>query len=211
MKKLSMGIAALMTIAPAPFASDAISQAPIIAIMIIVLISWAFVESYIGLSRPCEGRAPSHPLIKICRMVWPLFIIYSWLDFRNDWTLLSFPLRIKILLISICLFSLGMRIWAVIHLGRSFSYDIKRPEGGILVTTGPYRIIRHPAYSAVCILGSFPGLLLGSVPGFIGMLTTTVLTVIYRTAAEEQILEKEFGDLFIEYKSNTYRLFPFIY
>lgn len=86
----------------------------------------------------------------------------------------------------------------------------KKPEGGILVTTGPYRIIRHPAYFAVCILGSLPGLILGSISGFIGMLTTTVLTVVYRTAAEEQLFEKKFGDHFIEYKRGTYRLFPFI-
>ena len=104
-----------------------------------------------------------------------------------------------------------MRIWTVTYLGGSFSYDVKRPEGDILVTTGPYKIIRHPAYLAICILGSFPGLILGSIPGFIGMLVTTVLTVIYRIDAEEKMMHKEFGGLFIAYRQNTYRLLPFLY
>jgi protein-S-isoprenylcysteine O-methyltransferase Ste14 len=175
------------------------------------MLSWACVEFYIGLSRPCKGQAPSHLFIKIGRMLWPVFIVYSWLDFRNNWTRLYFPLWFFGLLILICIIALILRIWAVTHLGKSFSYDMKSPEGGILITTGPYRIIRHPAYLAVCMLGSFPGLILGSIFGFIGMLATTISIVIYRTNAEEQMLEKEFGDLFDKYKRNTYRLFPFIY
>lgn len=211
MKKLSMGIAALITIAPAPFVIEAIFPNPIVAILIIIVLSWMLVEFYIGLSRPCKGQAPSHMIVKIGRMVWPLFIVYSWLDFRNNWTRLLFPSWFYALIILICIFALLLRIWAVIHLGESFSYDVKSPEGGILITTGPYSIVRHPAYLAVCILGSFPGLILGSILGFIGMLATTVPTIVYRINAEEQMLQKEFGDLFIKYKRKTYRLFPFIY
>lgn len=211
MKKLSMGIAALMAIVPALFIIDPASPDPIATMLIIVLLSWACVEFYIGLSRSYEGKAPSPMLVKASRMIWPLFIIYSWLDFRNDWTRLRLPFWLYLLLISICIIALGVRLWAVVHLGKSFSYDVKSPEGGILVKTGPYRLIRHPAYLAVCILGSFPGLILGSILGFIGMLVTTVSTVVYRTNAEEQLLEQEFGDHFIRYKRNTYRLFPFIF
>jgi protein-S-isoprenylcysteine O-methyltransferase len=104
-----------------------------------------------------------------------------------------------------------MRVWAVIKLGESFSYDLISPQGGILITTGPYRFIRHPAYLAICILGSFPGLFLGSILGFIGMLTSTIFTVVFRTIAEEQMLKDEFGDIFSIYQRSTYRLIPFIY
>lgn len=205
-----MGVAALMTLAPSLFVIDAISSDPMIIILVIVLFSWAGVEFFIGLSRPFEGIAPSHPLVKIGRMVWPLFIIYSWLDFRNNWTRQCFPLWFYALLISICIIALAVRLWAVWHLGKSFSYDVKRPAGGILVTTGPYRMVRHPAYLAVCILGSFPGLILGSIVGFIGMMATTVSIIVFRTNAEEQMLEEEFADHFIKYKRKTYRLFPFL-
>ena len=211
MKKLSMGIAALMTIAPAPFAVTAISSDPIIFLLILILLSWSIVEFYIGLSRPCPGRAPSQRLVMIGRMIWPLFIIYTWIDFANEWTIVYLPLWSRALLLSVCIFSLGLRVWTVIHLGKSFSYDVKRPEGGILVTTGPYKIVRHPAYLAICILGSFPGLILGSIVGFVGLSAATVVTVICRMVAEETMLEKEFGDLYTQYQRNTCRLFPFIY
>ena len=200
-----------MTIAPAPFVIDINSVTPVIIILSILLLIWAAVEFYIGLSRPCEGLTPSHLLIKIDRMIWPFLIIYSWLDFSHHWTSLVFPAWINALLISSCILSLVLRVWAVVHLGESFSYDVKKPEGEILVTTGPYRIIRHPAYLAVCVLGSFPGLILGSIPGFVGMLAATSFIVVCRINAEEKILEKEYGDIFIAYKRRSHKLIPFIY
>ena len=111
----------------------------------------------------------------------------------------------------IYILALGIRIWSVIHLGKAFSYDVKKPEGCSLITTGPYKIVRHPSYLAICILGSLPGLILGSIPGFIGMAATTIPVVVLRTNAEEAILEKEFGNHFINYKDKTYKLLPFIY
>jgi protein-S-isoprenylcysteine O-methyltransferase Ste14 len=206
-----MAIAALMTIVPAPFMMDSISSDPSITMLIIIALGWAGVEFYIGYSKSCKGRVLSHALVKICRMVWPLFIIYSWLDYHNSWTRLYLPLWFSNILILICILALVMRVWAVIKLGESFSYDVISPQGGILITTGPYRFIRHPAYLAICILGSFPGLFLGSILGFIGMLTSTIFTVVFRTIAEEQMLKDEFGDIFSIYQRSTYRLIPFIY
>ena len=211
MKKLSMGIAALMMVAPAPFAMETISSDPMVCLLILIMAGWSLVEFYIGLSRPCRRRAPSRRLVIIGRMLWPIFIIYTWVDFDRNWTLLYLPFWLKVLLLSVCIFALGLRVWTVIHLGKSFSYEVKRPEGGILITTGPYKIVRHPAYLAICILGSFPGLILGSIVGFIGLSAATVVTVICRMVAEETMLENEFGDLYTQYQRNTCRLVPFIY
>ena len=211
MKKFSMGIAALIMLAPAPFMLDKIYNDQIIIILIIALLCWVILEFYIALSRPYEGKTQFKPLAKFCRMACPFFAIYSWLDFGNAWTLLYFPLWFRVLLILIYILALGIRIWAIIHLGKSFSYDVKKPEGGSLITTGPYRIVRHPSYLAICILASLPGLILGSIPGFIGLVATTIPVVVLRTNAEEKILEKEFGNHFLKYKDKSYRLFPFIY
>jgi protein-S-isoprenylcysteine O-methyltransferase Ste14 len=211
MKRFSMGVAALMTIAPALFFKGSVFADPSIAMLIVVVLGWACVEFYIGFSRTSKGRAPSPALVKICRMVWPIFIIYAWLDYHNSWTRLNLPWWFSALLILICILALVMRVWAVIQLGDAFSYDVICPQGGILITTGPYRIIRHPAYLAICILGSFPGLILGSILGFIGMWTSTILTVVFRMVAEEQMLKDELGALFLKYQRNTYRLIPFIY
>jgi len=87
---------------------------------------------------------------------------------------------------------------------------IQQDRGQRVVTTGPYRIIRHPMYAAIillmiCIpleLGSFWALILGVLIG--------VLFVI-RTVLEDRMLIDEL-DGYIEYSHRVrYRLFPRIW
>ena len=211
MKRFSMGIAALAIILPTPFLIKDGSFNLNMIMLIFVMISWALLELYIGVSRPCEDTNPSNISVKIFRMMWFLFIFFSWLDIYHHWTMYSFPIWFNLLLFSFCVFGLFIRIWALIQLGKSFTYDVKRPQSGILITTGPYKFIRHPSYLSICILGSLPGLMLGSIIGFVGMLSTTLTLVVMRITTEEDLLEKEFGRQFMAYRRNTYRLLPFIY
>ncbi len=139
------------------------------------------------------------------------FAIYSWVDIRFHWSTAELPPWFLALLLALCSAGLLIRIWAVIHSGKSFSYDVKKPESGNLIKTGPYRFIRHPAYLGILILMSLPGLILGSIPGFIGMLLTTLVPVILRSKAEDELLEAEFGEDYIKYKQSTFGLIPFIY
>lgn len=211
MKRFAMGVSALfVAVSGIVIAGPCLYNTPIITLLVIML-CWAGIEFYIGFFRPIEGIVPSHPLIAIARMLWVLFVIYSWFDFRLGWTKINVPSWALIILLSACSIGLLIRVWAVIHLGSSFTYDVKCPEGKVLVQTGPYRFIRHPSYLGICLLAPLPGLVLGSVLGFIGLAFTTVAQTILRILVEERILETEFGETFLEYKRKTYSLLPFVY
>ena len=181
----------------------------VIALMA-VSAAWAGLELYLGLARPFEGKVPAHPLIRLSRMAWPLPLAYSWLDFRWGWTRISFPAGAFLPLLVLYGLGLALRAWAVIALGPSFSYDLKRPAGQALVTAGPYRLVRHPSYLGIAILGSLPGILLGSLPGFLGLALATIPQTLYRARQEDRLLEQEFGDAFREYARRTAMIFPFI-
>src|SRR5271169_6500579 len=43
-------------------------------------------------------------------------------------------------------------IWARVTFGRRSFHVAANPTEGGLVTTGPYRILRHPIYAAICLL-----------------------------------------------------------
>lgn len=206
-----MTLAGFITLAPAPLFAGHIASNIFLIMLTVLLLCWVSVELFIGLTRPCQGTSPKRPLIKISRMIWPLFVTYSWLDLRYGWSTAAFPAWFMVFLIALCSAGLLIRIWAVAHLGKSFTYDVMRPDSGRLITTGPYRFIRHPSYLGVLILGSLPGLILGSIPGFIGMLLTTLAPVILRAKAEDDLLEKEFGEEYIKYKNSTFSIFPFTY
>src|SRR5712692_11366858 len=48
-------------------------------------------------------------------------------------------------------------LWARITFGRRSFHLAANPTEGGLVTTGPYRLIRHPIYTAVCLF-TVPGI-----------------------------------------------------
>lgn len=179
--------------------------------LFIIMFVWAGVELLIGFTRKFEGIVLSNMAIKMARLFWPITVIYSWLDVRLGWTTLEIPDIVAFIFVMMCLVGLVIRIWAVVHLGKSFSYDVKIPEGRALITTGPYRVVRHPSYLGILILATLPGLIVGSLGGFIGMSFTTVIQTLLRIRNEDKVLEDGFGETFIKYKANTYALIPFVY
>ena len=51
-------------------------------------------------------------------------------------------------------FALGglFAFWAAIHLGRQYSVEVPIQKDHQLITTGPYRYIRHPRYLGAFVL-----------------------------------------------------------
>ncbi len=211
MMKSAMAVSALVVALSGPAIAGPDIFDPFIISLIVLMLAWAGMEFSIGFSRPVEGIEPSHPAIKISRMLWLMFVVYSWLDLRNGWTISALPSWSVAALLSFCVIALAIRISAIIHLGKSFSYDVRRPVGNVLICTGPYRFIRHPGYLGIIILATLPGLIVGSIGGFIGLMLTTLVQTLMRINAEEIMLEREFGEAFQKYAGKTQRLLPFVY
>ena len=95
---------------------------------------------------------------------------------------------------------------ALAHLGRSFSL---MAEARRLVTTGPYRIVRHPLYLFEELAA------LGVLIQFLSVYTALIFLAhiwiqLQRIKNEESILEKTFPE-YQHYKSTTARLIPGVY
>jgi protein-S-isoprenylcysteine O-methyltransferase Ste14 len=100
-------------------------------------------------------------------------------------------------------------IWAILSvatLGRCFGLF---PEARGLVTSGPYKYIRHPLYLGEIII--MIGILL---PVFtpLSFLTWIIATYlqIWRASNEEKVLESEFPE-YASYKMRTRRLIPYLW
>lgn len=46
---------------------------------------------------------------------------------------------------------IGFRVYAIRTLGRSYSHRVRTPSESAIISTGPYRFLRHPAYAGMLL------------------------------------------------------------
>lgn len=96
------------------------------------------------------------------------------------------------------------------HLGRNWSAEVRIGEGHELVRTGPYRLLRHPIYTAM--LGMSLGTAIAS-SQFHALLGIIILLLAYlrKTRLEENILRQTFGVAYDDYERHTWSLVPLLF
>jgi protein-S-isoprenylcysteine O-methyltransferase Ste14 len=112
--------------------------------------------------------------------------------------------------LGLALFALGLgfAIWARIHIGRNWGTPMMERAEPELVTSGPYRLVRHPIYSGILVAGIGTALALSW-----WWLTAVALAgvyFLYSARVEERYLTDEFPDTYPTYKRSTKILLPFI-
>jgi len=96
-------------------------------------------------------------------------------------------------------------------LGASFTGDVRAAPDQRIVTTGAYRLLRHPSYTAGWLLNIGFGLTLGNWVS-LALLTLAVFAVYrYRIAVEERALLAVVGEPYRQFISTRRRLIPFVY
>jgi len=102
----------------------------------------------------------------------------------------------------------AVRVVSRLTLGKHFSGHVQTAEGHRLVTTGIYRVVRHPAYVGyLCLLLGFP-ICFGSMGGLSCALVSGVPGLLYRVRIEEAALTKWFGEDYRRYHATTPRFIP---
>ena len=102
----------------------------------------------------------------------------------------------------------ALMFWARVTFGkRSFHLAANPTEGG-LVTTGPYRFVRHPIYASV-LLFTLAGVLTRISLESISCTIVLTIGIAIRIYAEEKMVVLRYPE-YVEYASRTKRIIPFI-
>ncbi|HEY6866032.1 MAG TPA: isoprenylcysteine carboxylmethyltransferase family protein [Candidatus Eisenbacteria bacterium] len=106
---------------------------------------------------------------------------------------------------------LGLRIWAIVTLGRFFTVDVALHEGQRVVREGPYRWVRHPSYAGALIAFVGAGLAMDNALSLLFAVVPFLLAVLRRIAVEERALVQGLGEEYAAYARVTKRLVPGLY
>ena len=136
-----------------------------------------------------------------------LIVLAAALDLRFGWT------RPPALGVSLAMLVPVLAGWVVMYwammTNRFFSgtVRIQADRGHAVVTTGPYRIVRHPGYAAAIVIYAALPLMLGSVYAFVPF-AVFLGVVVARTALEDRTLRGELPGYEEYCRVTRYRLVP---
>lgn len=104
---------------------------------------------------------------------------------------------------------LSVAIWARVYLGRNWGTPMTQKVDPELVTTGPYRHVRHPIYSGI-ILAMIGTTVAVSVYWLAAVVIAGVFAI-YSAVQEERTMSSLFPDSYPAYKRSTKMLVPFVF
>lgn len=108
----------------------------------------------------------------------------------------------------LCILGIGYAIWARIHLGRNWSPIPNVKEDHELITSGPYRLVRHPIYTGIILATLGTGLV---IPIWFFVFFIMTGNFIWRVKKEEALMTKQFPDQYPEYMKRTWALVPWVW
>jgi len=146
-------------------------------------------------------------LFRIFSLAYLLLVLYfltTWIDFAS----LNFPQWLRWIGVIISISGIGLFAWSHQALGNNWTAILALAKEHQLVTSGPYRYVRHPMYSAFFVIGA--GFFILSANWLLALIYFVPLTTMYfaRVNKEEQMMIDRFGDEYREYMKKTGRIFP---
>ena len=111
--------------------------------------------------------------------------------------------------LAIFLSGLAIAVWARLYLGRNWGTPMSEKVDPELVTTGPYRRVRHPIYSG--IIGAMVGTTVAVSWYWLIAVALLGAYFVYSAVMEERYMTGLFPEAYPGYKRSSKMLVPFLF
>jgi protein-S-isoprenylcysteine O-methyltransferase Ste14 len=179
------------------------------AVELVLAIGWAAFWAYwlVAAFSMKRGRVPwSRELSIRAAVVVVVLLLFRVGAFRGS-ALNTDPWRAGLGLVLFAA-GLGFAVWARIHIGRNWGTPMSQKNEPELVTSGPYRLVRHPIYT---------GILMATIGTAVALNWTWLIAAalaggyfIYSATVEERNLTEHFPDSYPAYRRSTKMIVPFL-
>ena len=137
-------------------------------------------------------------------IAYPIAFVKAW-SFPLSWQLPLFAVGVLVMFLGSVL-----RRYCWRTLGEYFTGDVSVRPGQPIISSGPYRLVRHPSYSAGMMMYIGIGLALGSWFSLALLTIATYATYSYRVIVEERVLLDALGEPYEAYMKERKRFIPYV-
>ena len=152
-----------------------------------------------------SARAPVVANLAAFGVFLPSLLIFS----GSSEASLALPLAMSGCLLAVAGATLILRSRA--ELGEAWSFVPKADQSTGLVTTGPYRLVRHPIYLGLILLALGQALAFSSWVAGLIVVVGIAPTFAWRAGAEERLLGRSFGERYVLYRRQTRMIIPHLF
>jgi protein-S-isoprenylcysteine O-methyltransferase Ste14 len=171
---------------------------------------WKIVKGGVEGAKTAESKDNGSMKVLLGGMWVALFLAFP-LSFVHTW---SFPVKAQLPLyvVGVSMMFLGslLRRYCFRTLGQYFTGDVRARSDQPVIRSGPYRLVRHPSYTAGMMMFIGIGLALGSWFSFALTTIAAIATYGYRVAVEERVLVDTIGERYRSYMKESKRFIPYI-
>lgn len=144
-------------------------------------------------------------MLKVLSVVGLLFMVAALFGLLATQSLFS-PSPV---VIAVQIAAVALMIWARVTFGRRSFHAAANPTEGGLVTTGPYRFVRHPIYAAVCLFAVAGALAHVSFTA-VGLALLVFVGALGRMLPEERMVAQRYPE-YADYAARTRRMIPLVF
>lgn len=104
-----------------------------------------------------------------------------------------------------------VRWWSFATLGRYFTTVVMTSPEQVVLSRGPYRVLRHPSYTGLLLAFLGGGLMFGNWAGAGASVLLLLLALVGRLRREERALADALGEAYLDFARHRARLVPFLW
>ncbi|MBW4594891.1 MAG: hypothetical protein KME46_18750 [Brasilonema angustatum HA4187-MV1] len=174
--------------------------------ILIIYMLWLLLEANVAITEVSKGGSPQDKGSCEAYALSRAACILSALGFETWWQSpgLSIPIGVALFLGGI-----GLRLYAIKTLGHFYSHRVRIVDNHQIITHGPYRFVRHPAYTGMLLAHCGIVVLFFNPYCLVALLGLLLPAMIHRIKVEELYLYQLQG--YTEYARQCCGLLPFIW
>jgi protein-S-isoprenylcysteine O-methyltransferase Ste14 len=181
------------------------------ALFTCTVLLWIASEVLQGLRRRTNATNTDRYSLMVVRVCVTAGVFLAVLAQRVSATQLPYTPLILALSLVLLWCGVALRWWCFRTLGRYFTFTVMTSSDQQVITTGPYKFLRHPSYAAMLVALTGIGLTLGNWLSLVALLAFALLGFVNRIRVEEAALATALGARYTTYASTRKRLVPYVW